>query len=496
MRTQEVDLPVSPTNLLLRCADEPFAFALDGGGAASWGSGHAFLGFRPRATLHVAANGAASVCEDGALQGWQGDPLALLERFCAVWAPPDDGNEPGGGVVAALGYDLRHWIEHLPRCAADDLQLPVLYAAAYDWLLSYSYDRRRYRLASSSRPASELRCLAAELAARAAGEPLPQRHSEADGRFSSSPLWQRGGRGDLRQPEPMHTPANPTRSPFFKGGGKVMSNFTRDEFVHAVEKSLRYIAAGDIYQVNLAQRFEVAHPRGDAYAPAVLFGRLQRQHAMPFAAYVDAGDFALVSNSPECFLTVRQRQVATYPIKGTCPRGADPQTDAGLARALQADPKERAEHVMIVDLERSDLGRVCRTGSVRVDAFAQVHSFPSLHHLVSKVSGELRPGVTLAEVLRATFPGGSITGAPKIRAMEIIDEIEPVARGFYTGAIGFIGGGTAAFNIAIRTAVASRGWVTYHAGGGIVADSVPSREYDETLLKAQPFRAALSVPAV
>ncbi|MFI5367155.1 MAG: anthranilate synthase component I family protein [Candidatus Binatia bacterium] len=458
MGTQEVELAVSPTELLLRCVDEPFAFVLDGGGTASWGSGHALLSFRPCATLHVTPNGEARMWHAGAVQQWHGDPFALLDRFVAEWAPREGADALGGGVIAALSYELRHWVERLPRHPHDDLHLPVLYAAAYDWLLSYSYNDGRYRLASHSRSAPELRCLAGELAARA-----------ADG---------------IAQPE-------------LVGGPPVVSDFTKDEYVHAVEKSLDYIAAGDVYQVNLAQRFGLrpASFRESCpglRAPAALFAALQRQHAMPFAAYIDAGEFALVSNSPECFLTRRQQQVETFPIKGTRQRGADPQTDAALARTLRADPKERAEHVMIVDLERNDLGRVCRTGSVRVDAFAEVHTFPSLHHLVSRVAGELRPGVTLADVLRAAFPGGSITGAPKIRAMQIIDELEPVARGFYTGALGFIGGGdNAVFNLAIRTAVASGGRVTYHAGGGIVADSVPTREYDETLLKAQPFFAAL-----
>jgi para-aminobenzoate synthetase component 1 len=469
MVTQEVDLQLSPTDLLVRCADEPCVFALDGGDAASWGSGLARLGFRPRATLRVAANGAARVDTDGALQWWHGDPFALLERFCAEWAPPHAGDGVGGGVVAVLGYDLRHWIECLPRRAPDDLQLPVLYAAAYDWLLSYSYADRRYRLASSWLPAPEVRRLAAELAARAAREPLSRPRCEAE----------RGA--DTRAPAGCLVGTSPS----------VVSNFTKAEYLRAVQKCLDYIAAGDVYQVNLAQRFASTIPVGVAQASVALFAALQRQHAMPFAAYVGAGDFALASNSPECFLTVRQQRVTTWPIKGTRPRAADPQCDAALADALCADAKERAEHVMIVDLERNDLGRVCRIGSVRVDAFARLHSFPTLHHLVSEVSGDLRPGVTLAEVVRATFPGGSITGAPKIRAMQIIDEIEPVARGFYTGAIGFIGGDDAAFNIAIRTAVASPGVLTYHAGGGIVADSVPTREYDETLLKAQPFLRAL-----
>ena len=475
MGTQEVDLPLSPTALLLRCVDAPFAVLLDGGGAASWGTGQALLGFRPRATLRVAADGSARVRSAGVLETCTGDPFTLLERFCAVWAPP--GDDHGGGVVAALGYDLRYWVERLARRPPDDADLPVLHAAAYDWLLSYSYAERRYRLASHALPASELRYLAAELAARSTSAPLPRPLSAAVS----------AGRADALPPLRAGKGARGV-------GPAVVSNFTKDEFVRAVERSRQYIAAGDVYQVNLAQRFAVPAPAGAAYAPAALFAGLQR-HAMPFSAYVDAGDFTLVSNSPECFLTMRQGLVSTFPIKGTRRRDADPNADAAHARALRADPKERAEHVMIVDLERNDLGRVCQTGSVRVDAFAEVASFPSLHHLVSQVTGRLRPGVTLAEVLRATFPGGSITGAPKIRAMQIIDEIEPVGRGFYTGAIGFVGGGSAIFNIAIRTAVANRRWVTYHAGGGIVADSIPSREYDETLLKAQPFFAALNTVA-
>ncbi len=488
MGTQEVDLPVSPTELLLRCSDQPFVFVLDGGSAASWGTGQALLGFRPRATLQVMANGTARVYSDGVAQRWRGDPFALLERFCGAWAPPASRDPLGGGVIAALGYDLRHWVERLPRRAPDALQMPVLHAAAYDWLLSYSYAERRYRLASSSRSAAELHSLATELAARAASAPL-------SGPFAATE------RGNAESKLPSSVPGHGNREvefrvhPAIKRCPPVMSTFTKEEYHGAIAKALEYIAAGDVYQINLAQRFMIAASDGVAPAPATLFARLQHAHPMPFAAFVDAGDFVLISNSPECFLIRRQQQVTTFPIKGTCRRDADPQIDRALGRDLAMDPKERAEHVMIVDLERNDLGRVCRIGSVRVESFAQVRAFPSLYHLVSKVTGELRRGVTLAELLRATFPGGSITGAPKVRAMAIIDEIEPVGRGFFTGAIGFIGGGDAVFNIAIRTAVACGGWLTYHAGGGIVADSNPAREYDETLLKAEPFFAALTAGA-
>jgi para-aminobenzoate synthetase component I len=451
MVTQEVELSVSPTALLTRCADQPFAFTLDGGDQQSWGVGRAIFGFAPRETLRVSAGGATVVCGAAAECG-EGDPFAVLERFCRRWAAP---GVPAwaGGVLAALSYDLRTWVERVPQRCGDARGLPVLHAAFYDWLLTYSYAEQRYQLASAHRSRSELRAIAGQLM-ELARLPAP------------------------RRPEPLQSQR-----------GCVRSNFTRCEYLSAIEHALEYIAAGDIYQVNLAQQFELA----GAVAPAALFAAMQRD-TVPFAAYVDAGDFALLSNSPECFLTRRGSALATFPVKGTRPRGADRSSDGALIRELLDDPKERAEHVMIVDLERNDLGRVCRTGSVRVDELTGVRSFPRWHHLVSTVRGEIEADVGLAEILRATFPGGSISGAPKVRAMEIIDELEPIGRGFYTGAIGFIDlTGDAVFNLAIRTAVATPQTLTYHAGGGIVADSLPAREYAETLLKAQPFFRGLDV---
>ena len=447
--------PVGPTALLSRCVGQPFVFLLDGGDERSWGCGHALLGFRPRAVLRIAADGTALVRDgaaNGAAQRWCGDPFALLDRFCAEygWPAPSERTPFAGGVIAALSYDLRHWVERLPRRTVDDTHLPVLHAAAYDWVLSYSYREQRYQLASARCTRAELDDVASELQ-RLAAAPEPQ---TALGVAPPQLAW----------------------------------TLSRAQYGAAVDAILKYIAAGDTYQVNFAQRLVVQDPP----APVTVFSRMQRAHPVPFAAYVDGGEFVLLSNSPECFLSVGNGHVSTFPIKGTRRRSVDVQMDRELVAELQQDPKERAEHIMIVDLERNDLGRVCCPGSVRVEELARVHSFPSLHHLISKVSGRLRGGTTLADLLRATFPGGSITGAPKIRAMEIIDELEPVGRRFYTGAIGFIGrDGSAIFNLAIRTAVASAGRVTYHAGGGIVADSDPGREHAETLLKAEPFLAAL-----
>jgi len=451
MVTQAVELPVSPTELLHRCVTEPGAFVLDGCGEDSWGIGYAILGFRPSTTLRVSTTG-AMLRREGRTQRMAGDPIALLEQFCLEGAPSEAFAPAfGGGVIAALSYDLGGWIE--PRVCARADDAPLVHAARYDWLLVYSYALGRYYLASAVLSQVELQRLTDELRALARG-PAPA------------------------------TPASAAPC--------AIPHVTSQQYMEAVRAVLDYVAAGDAYQVNLAHRFTVHNPP----SPAALFNALQRRHPVPFAAYVDAGDFTLVSNSPECFLMLDGDAITTYPIKGTRPRGGDSTSDRALVAELQHDPKERAEHVMIVDLERNDLGRVCRTGSVRVEEFARVHTFRSLHHMVSTVRGRLRDDASLADVLRATFPGGSITGAPKIRAMQIISELEPVNRGFYTGAIGLVHGPRQAlFNLAIRTVVATPGRFTYDVGGGIVADSIPAREYDETLLKAQAFLDALAAAA-
>jgi para-aminobenzoate synthetase component 1 len=258
-----------------------------------------------------------------------------------------------------------------------------------------------------------------------------------------------------------------------------------------IARAHEYIAAGDVYEINLAQAFTV--DAGLADAPG-LFAIWTERYPMPFAAYVDGGAWIAVSNSPECFLRADGTHVTTFPVKGT--RRLDARPDAAaLAAELRGDAKEQAEHVMVVDLERNDLGRVCELGSIEVVELAAVRQYPVLLHMVSEVRGRLRPGTSLAALLRATFPGGSITGAPKVRAMQIIEELERVPRGFYTGAIGWTElDGESRFNIAIRTALLDGAGLTYWAGGGIVADSDAEREYAETVLKSETlFRALASL---
>lgn len=290
-------------------------------------------------------------------------------------------------------------------------------------------------------------------------------------RFGDFPRWTDPEHGDAE--------GEPSVRPEFVPG------LDKSQWMRRVERAQRYIAAGDIYQVNLTHTLRAAWP-GD---PAAFYPRLRAASPAPHACFLRLGDTAVLSASPECFLQIDGNRIVTKPIKGTRPRGAD---DAAIAAELRSSAKERAELVMITDLERNDLGQVCDYGSVRVTALCELQTFAQVHHLVSTIEGRLRPGVTPVQALRACYPGGSITGAPKKRAREIIAELEPAPRGIYTGALGYFGrDGSAVFNIAIRTLVVRGGRASYGVGAGIVADSDPAAEYDETLHKAAGLFAAL-----
>lgn len=268
------------------------------------------------------------------------------------------------------------------------------------------------------------------------------------------------------------------------------SNFTRDEFMDAVRRAQEFIAKGDIYQVNLSQRFRTALTDGsdDLFA---LYDRLRAVSPAPMASYLRAGACEILSSSPETFLRMNGRSIETRPIKGTRPRFGDPERDSRSAFELQTSEKEIAELVMITDLERNDLGRVCEFGTVKVTEMLKHERLEQVHHLVSTVTGQLRKGADQLDALQACFPGGSITGAPKERAMEIIAELETVPRGLYTGAIGYLGfNGESQFNIAIRTLEREGATLGYGVGAGIVADSIPEMEYEETLQKAEGLRLA------
>jgi para-aminobenzoate synthetase component 1 len=437
-------LDLDPDRLARRVGSWPDAALLEGGpgfgDAARWG----LFAAHPRRV--VEADGAR-----GRLDAW-----AALEPACM--RPPAREPDPDlppfrGGLIGFLGYDLATEIERLPRRAPRDSRLPDLRFGLYDTFATF--DRLRGTV--------ELWAADLDGAGEAACRARLDRWREA-----------------LREPEPAPRPPRLIVPP--------RSNFARTEYLRAVRRALDYIAAGDVFQVNLAQRFE-ARAEVD---PLELYLRLKRRSPAPFGAFLRWGDLAVVSASPEWFYQTRGRRIVTRPIKGTRPRGRDEAEDARLAGELRASPKDRAELTMIVDLERNDLGRVCEYGSVRVSEALAVESFAQVHHLVATVEGVLREGVGALDVVRAVFPGGSITGAPKIRAMEIIDELEPNRRGLYTGAIGYVSrDGTSAFNIAIRTIVVEGDRLHYGVGGGIVADSVPEAEFEETLHKGRALREVI-----
>lgn len=267
---------------------------------------------------------------------------------------------------------------------------------------------------------------------------------------------------------------------------------TREDYVASIKKAHEYIAAGDIYQINLSQRIKV--PIAPGSDPLALYMRLLEMYHAPFNSLMDFGDFQVISNSPERLLKVHEGMAETMPIKGTRKRGLTPEQDEEMIRDLKTSVKERSEHVMIVDLERSDLGKICEAGSIEVPEFEVIHTYPHLHHMTSVVRGKLSKDVTATVALKSIFPGGSVTGTPKIRAMEIIAELEEAERGIYTGGIGWIDySGEADVAMAIRTAVCKDGYLYLSVGGGIVADSDPEEEYKETLLKAGDFLGSMGV---
>jgi anthranilate synthase component I len=277
-------------------------------------------------------------------------------------------------------------------------------------------------------------------------------------------------------------------------GGTVFQIDEEDpsKFLAAVRRALEYTAAGDVYQTNLSRQWRASASR--PVSAVAIYKRLRSTNPSPFAAILRHGDFALLSSSPERLVAVRDGAVSTRPIAGTRPRGASLEDDVALIRSLLDNEKERAEHVMLIDLERNDLGRVCIGGSVHVDEYMSVETYAHVHHIVSNVSGRLRSGVSPITVIRALFPGGTITGCPKIRCMQIIAELEGRGRGAYTGSIGYLNrDGSCDFNILIRTITANGAALTFRAGAGIVADSVPAQELAETRAKAEGLLRALEI---
>jgi anthranilate synthase component 1 len=357
-----------------------------------------------------------------------------------------------GGWLLYLGYELAGEIEprlHLPQPAVGPIAQAIRIPAA----VIHEHDRGRCWIVAEPEAAHLIPRIAADL----------QRVSRLSD--SLEPLVEQ----QVVEDDPRH-------------------------YLHAVERALEYIGAGDIYQANLSRGWRATLRAG--VQPHQVYRRLRETNPGPFSGVARLDGIAVISSSPERLVSVQDGIVTTRPIAGTRPRGADPAADLALARELHAHPKERAEHVMLIDLERNDLGRVCQAGSVSVDEFMTIESYSHVHHIVSNVRGRLRADVTPGNVLAAVFPGGTITGCPKVRCMEIIAELEGAARGAYTGSLGYLNrDGTMDLNILIRTLQLTGRELTVRAGAGIVADSIPERELEETRAKARGVLRAVGVEA-
>lgn len=444
--------PCNPAELFRRLAGERHLFYLDSVTPGAELGRYSILGARPFLVHRSKGREVTRHWLDCA-ERLCADPWMALRQVFDSFEPYQVGALPFvGGFVGYFAYDLGRFVEDLPILAEDDLGLPECWLACYGAVYVFDHKNRDLYLVANNQDA-------------------PGNVSVTEKRLA----WLR---------ERLHAGTCLDKAPVTFERHPLRSNFTQDGYLQAIEQVQEYIAAGDIYQANLSQRFQTKWTGQSAH----LYERLRELNPAPFSAYLDTGEATLLSSSPERFLKLdaHNRYVETRPIKGTRPRGKTREEDLVLAKALSCSPKDRAELLMIVDLERNDLGRVCDIGSVHVPSLFRLESYATVHHLVSTVTGKLRQDCDWVDLLRATFPGGSITGAPKIRAMEIIEELEPTRRHIYTGAIGYLSfSGDLDLNIAIRTLLLKEQNVYFQLGGGIVADSEPILEYEETLHKGQ-----------
>jgi anthranilate/para-aminobenzoate synthase component I len=402
------------------------------------------------------------ISNNGTREAKKGSPLSILDRlnFESHGAPFDYVPHFWGGWVGTIGYEMARWLDAITLTSKDDLNLPLLYFFQVDQLWVYDHITQTLKMIVSKKCLDD-----------------PKQYYE-DTVQEIEQAWEQAESILNISPEPIRP--TPPAQPNGNGSG-LHSNISEDQYIEIVEKTKLYIEEGDIYQANLSQRFETDY-KGEAFD---LYEKLRQINPSPFSGYIKLGELTLVSSSPERLVKVEKDVLETRPIAGTRPRGRTIEEDQHLETELLLNEKEQAEHLMLVDLERNDLGRICEYGSVEVTDQMLVEQYSHVSHIVSNIRGILKSDVTLKEILKAVFPGGTITGCPKIRCMEIIDELEPVARGPYSGSFGYIGfTDHIDLNIVIRTILLKDDKAYFHVGAGIVADSVPAREYQETLDKA------------
>jgi len=446
MIIEELKIDLEPVDFFAHLASQKDAVFLD----CSKRTPHrrySIMAFSPTCTF-TARGESAYITSGGRTRCVREKPMAVLKNLLEKKKLECDSDFPVGAAIGYIGYETGYTLEKIQTRPKPGLGIPDCYLNFYDSLLVYDNVDKKYFATSSSENINEK----LRKAAKTCGKPTP-----AQGPPGASET--------------------------------VRSSTNRSKFTVNVERIKEYIREGDVYQVNLSQRFSSGAPPD----PFRLYFKLRELNPVPHGAFLNLDGFQVLSLSPERFVRIKGSKVQTRPIKGTINRGTDPTDDARKKEKLYGSGKDRAELLMITDLERNDLGRVCSPHTVSVPDLLSVEEYSSVFHLVSTIEGELAPGKDHIDCLAAIFPGGSITGAPKIRAMDIIEELEPVQRNIYTGAIGYIGyNGQTDLNIAIRTAIVAGGSIYFHGGGGIIIDSDPKAEYNETLHKVKPFLDAIS----
>ncbi|MCC5911804.1 MAG: aminodeoxychorismate synthase component I [Clostridiaceae bacterium] len=455
MHIEEIKTTLDSFQLYSIFKDDEYSFFLDSGMDSEKLGKYSFIGFNP-SVIFKSKNDRIDIIEEGTTNTFYGNVIEQLKEIFNKYKRQYTSELPFiGGFVGYLGYDLCHHIEKLPRTAIDDVDIPDCFFGLYDGVIIVDHRKEKVFIAA----------LGINKDAKDIVKEIANNISEAE---------EKGVVIDIVKKD------NPI---------ELKCNFTKDSYIKALNKLKEYIRAGDIYQANLTQRFEGTMKQ----SPYELYGKLRKINPAPFASFIDFGEGHIVSSSPERFIQVKDNIIETRPIKGTRPRGKTAQEDLENRNDLLSSEKDKAELLMIVDLERNDLGRVAKTGTVEVTELFHLEEYSTVYHLVSTIQAEMREDSDVIDCIASTFPGGSITGAPKIRAMEIIDELEPTQRNIYTGSIGYIGlNGEMDLNIVIRTIVCKDNKAYFQVGGGIVWDSDPQLEYEETFHKAKALMEALN----
>lgn len=471
---EELDNFANPLSIYSALREEPYSSFLDSGMDEKKLGRFSFIGFNPFMVARCEGEDITVVTEGGT-EKIKDNPLRFLKKTLTYYKTerPRDDIPFTSGCIGYFSYDLRYFIEELPSIALDDIKMPDFILCFYDVVIIFDNLTKKAYISSSGFPFCDEKKNRGR--ARTRLEEVRNRIEEI--LANDSNIAQ-----DSEYPVPKYDNSISSND--------MLSNFTKGDYCKAIERAKSLIAQGDIYQVNLSQRLECSFDGN----PFGLYLRLRQINPAPFAAYLNFDRFKIVSASPERFLRINGRYIETRPIKGTRPRGANNEEDLLLRKELLSSIKDRAEHVMIVDLERNDIGRICEYGSVKPAEFIIVETYSTVHHLVSTVNGNLRSGMDIVDCLKSCFPGGSITGAPKVRSMEVIEQLEPTKRGIYTGSIGYIDFcGNADLSIVIRSIVIKDDRAYFQVGGGIVADSDPEKEYQETLDKARALMEAIRI---